>query len=73
MYLCSQEMAWYDQTNVGSLASRLEADIACIRSGIGIKLAMVWARLCNTADKQSSLPCVMVQNAWGPARWHREA
>ncbi|CDJ62057.1 ATP-binding cassette protein subfamily B member 2, putative [Eimeria necatrix] len=35
-----QEMAWYDQCNVASLASRMEANVASIRSGIGLKLAM---------------------------------
>lgn len=39
--LMRQEMAWYDQTNIGSLSSRLEANIASIRSGIGLKLSML--------------------------------
>lgn len=37
----TQEMAWYDQSNVASLASRMEANVASIRSGIGLKLSMV--------------------------------
>ncbi|CDJ37521.1 ATP-binding cassette protein subfamily B member 2, putative [Eimeria tenella] len=36
-----QEMAWYDQSNVASLASRMEANVASIRSGIGLKLSML--------------------------------
>lgn len=36
-----QEMAWFDQSNVGSLASRMEANVASIRSGVGLKLAML--------------------------------
>ncbi|XP_026194305.1 ABC transporter B family member 21 [Cyclospora cayetanensis] len=36
-----QDMAWYDQSNVGSLASRLLSNIASIRSGIGLKLCML--------------------------------
>lgn len=36
-----QEMAWYDEVDVGGLSSRLDSNIAAIRSGIGLKLSML--------------------------------